>query len=197
MALILAMAASMLSLSGPLTCTLPTPSVSSMVITVLVSSCICWIIFPPGPMTAPMNSFGMSKATMRGTWGLKSARGSLIVSVRHFKMCSRPAFACISAFSRISNDRPSHLISICVAVRPSFVPVVLKSISPKWSSSPRMSLSTAYLSSPGFLIRPIAMPDTGFFMGTPASISASVPAQTVAIDDEPFDSKICETKRTV
>ena len=33
----------MLSLLGALTCTLPTPSVSSIVIVVPVSSCICWI----------------------------------------------------------------------------------------------------------------------------------------------------------
>ena len=158
--------------------------------TALVSSCICWIIFPPGPITAPMNSLGISICTIRGTCGFISARGSAMVSVRHFRMCSRPALACISAFSRMSKDRPSHLISIWVAVRPSFVPVVLKSISPKWSSSPRISLNTAYLSSPGFLIRPIAIPLTGFFIGTPASIRARVPAHTVAIEEEPLDSRI-------
>ena len=37
--------------------------------------------------------------------------------------------------------------------------------------------------SPGFLIRPIAIPETGFFIGTPASIRARVPAQTVAIEE--------------
>lgn len=36
----------------------------------------------------------------------------------------------------------------------------------------------------------------GFLEFTPASISASVPAQTVAIDDEPFDSRISDTTRT-
>ena len=187
----------MLSLLGPLTCTLPTPSTSSMVMVAPVSSCICWIIFPPGPITAPINSFGISICTMRGTCGFSSGRGSAMVSTSLPRMCSRPAFACISAFSRISKLRPSHLISICVAVRPSLVPVVLKSISPKWSSSPRMSLNTAYLSSPGFFIRPMAMPLTGFAIGTPASIRANVPAHTVAIDDEPLDSRIWLTKRTV
>ena len=34
------------------------------------------------------------------------------------------------------------------------------------------------------------MPATGALIGTPASISASVPPHTVAIDDEPFDSGI-------
>ena len=34
------------------------------------------------------------------------------------------------------------------------------------------------------LMRPIAMPATGALIGTPASMRASVPPQTVAIDDE-------------
>ena len=196
-ALILASAASMLSLLGADTCTLPTPSSSSMVMVAPVSSCICWIIFPPGPITAPINSFGISSATIRGTCGFSSARGSEMVSIILFRMCSRPALACINACSRISKLKPSHLMSICVAVKPSRVPVVLKSMSPKWSSSPRMSLNTAYLSSPGFLMSPMAIPDTGFFMGTPASIKASVPAHTVAMEEEPFDSRIWLTRRTV
>ncbi len=50
--------------------------------------------------------------------------------------------------------------------------------------------------SPSFT-RPIAMPATGCLIGTPASISASVPPQTEAIDDEPFDSRMSETMRTV
>ena len=112
MALILPRAASMASLLGAETCTLPTPSVSSMVIVAPVSSCICWIILPPGPITAPMNSLGISNWMIRGTCGFISARGSAIVSVNRLRMCSRPALACISAFSRISNDNPSHLISI-------------------------------------------------------------------------------------
>ncbi len=41
------------------------------------------------------------------------------------------------------------------------------------------------------------MPATGAFSGTPASISASELPHTVAIDDEPFDSVISETRRIV
>ena len=44
---------------------------------------------------------------------------------------------------------------------------------------------------------PIAIPDTGFTICTPESIKAKVPAHTVAIEDEPLDSKISETTRTV
>jgi hypothetical protein len=47
------------------------------------------------------------------------------------------------------------------------------------------------------LIRPIAMPATGAWIGTPASISASVPPQTVAIEEEPLDSRMSDTIRSV
>ena len=43
----------------------------------------------------------------------------------------------------------------------------------------------------------MAIPATRAFIGTPASISAKQPPQTEAIDDEPFDSVISETTRTV
>src|SRR3954469_20097842 len=58
-----------------------------------------------------------------------------------------------------------------------------------------MSDRTAYLSPSR--MRPIAIPATGFFIGTPASISASEVPHTVAIEDEPFDSVISETTRIV
>ena len=47
------------------------------------------------------------------------------------------------------------------------------------------------------MIRPIATPATGAFNGTPASIIASEPPQTDAIDDEPLDSRMSETTRMV
>jgi len=43
----------------------------------------------------------------------------------------------------------------------------------------------------------MAMPATGALRGTPASISDREAPQTVAIDDEPFDSVISETMRIV
>ena len=45
--------------------------------------------------------------------------------------------------------------------------------------------------------RPIAIPATAFLTGTPPSIRAREPAQTVAIEDEPFDSRISEITLTV
>src|ERR1044071_6778379 len=58
-----------------------------------------------------------------------------------------------------------------------------------------MSVRIAYLLPS--ITRPIATPATGAFMGTPASIKASEPPHTVAIDDEPFDSVISDTMRIV
>jgi len=46
-------------------------------------------------------------------------------------------------------------------------------------------------------INPMAIPLTGRTNFTPASISASVPAQTVAIEDEPFDARRARTTRRV
>jgi len=47
------------------------------------------------------------------------------------------------------------------------------------------------------LINPIATPAHDTFTGTPASNSASEPPHTVAIDDEPLDSRMSETMRIV
>ena len=60
-----------------------------------------------------------------------------------------------------------------------------------------MSLRTAYLPVSSFITRPIATPATGALSGTPASIIASDPPHTEAIDDEPLDSRMSETTRTV
>jgi len=59
----------------------------------------------------------------------------------------------------------------------------------------RMSDRTTYLSSSR--ISPIATPATGALIGTPASMSESAAPQTDAIEEEPFDSVISETTRTV
>ena len=60
-----------------------------------------------------------------------------------------------------------------------------------------MSESTAYLPLFSSITSPIAMPATALRSGTPASIIASDPPHTDAIDDEPFDSRMSETMRTV
>ena len=43
----------------------------------------------------------------------------------------------------------------------------------------------------------IAIPAHAFRTGTPASISDSEPEQTLAMDEDPFDSRMSETTRIV
>jgi hypothetical protein len=50
---------------------------------------------------------------------------------------------------------------------------------------------------PSPLNKPIEMPATGALIFTPASISARVPAQILAMEEEPFEPMISETTRTV
>ena len=57
-----------------------------------------------------------------------------------------------------------------------------------------MSESTAYLS-PSFT-NPIATPATEPLIEMPACISASDAPHTVAIDDDPFDSRMSDTTRS-
>ena len=85
----------------------------------------------------------------------------------------------------IAGVMPATLMSICSEVMPFAVPATLKSMSPRWSSSPRMSVMTANFSPSR--ISPIATPATGAFRGTPPSIIDSDEPQTVAIDEEPFE----------
>jgi hypothetical protein len=57
-------------------------------------------------------------------------------------MNSRARFACSSAFRMISCVTPVILMSIWSAVMPSRDPATLKSMSPRWSSAPWMSVKT-------------------------------------------------------
>jgi hypothetical protein len=45
------------------------------------------------------------------------------------------------------------------------------------------------------LTRPIATPATGALIGTPPSMSASVEPHTLAIEEEPLDSRTSEMMR--
>ena len=90
---------------------------------------------------------------------------------------------------------PLILMSIWMAVMPSLVPATLKSMSPRKSSRPWMSVSTATLPVSWSLIRPIAQPATGFLRGTPASMSAMVEPQMEAWEVEPLEEIASETTR--
>ena len=194
---ILARTESIPSWSVPRISTIPSSVSGSSFITIVqpVVFCNSWITFPPGPINGPMNSLGILLVTIFGEWDLTSAFGLSIVSVILFKIWSLPSLACFNAFTKISYERPLIFISIWQAVIPSDVPVTLKSISPRWSSSPKISLKTAYLSPSE--INPIAIPETGLVIWTPASIRAIVPEHTVAIEDEPLDSSTSLTTLTV
>ena len=97
--------------------------------------------------------------------------------------------------STIGLVRPWILISIWIAVIPSVVPVTLKSISPKKSSRPWISVSSTKSSSVSPVTRPQEIPATIFLMGTPAAISDIQEAQVDAMDVEPFDSNVSDTVR--
>ena len=90
---------------------------------------------------------------------------------------------------------PLILISIWMAVMPSLVPATLKSISPRKSSRPWISVNTAMLPLASSLIRPMATPATGFLMGTPASMRAMVLAQMEAWEVEPLELTTSDTRR--
>ena len=79
---------------------------------------------------------------MRGANWLSCSRGLPITRAISPRMNLRAEFACVSASRRISNVTPEILMSICSAVIPRSVPATLKSMSPRWSSTPAMSVST-------------------------------------------------------
>ena len=159
------------------------------------SSTMPRITLPPEPITSRILSGLICMVSMRGAWTENSALPSLSALAISPRMCMRASFAWASACFMISGVMPATLMSICSEVMPASVPATLKSMSPRWSSSPRMSVRIANLSPSR--IRPIATPATGAFTGTPASIIESDAPQTVAIELEPLLSVISETMRIV
>jgi hypothetical protein len=181
--------------ASPPTALMVTSPLSSMLILAPVASWMPRMVLPLGPMTSPILSGLICMVKIRGAYLLRSGRAMGSTLAISFRMCSRPFRAFSSACSMILSSRPSILMSIWIEVMPFSVPATLKSISPRWSSEPRMSVRMATLAPS--LMSPIATPAQGAFIGTPASISAREPPQTVAMDDEPLDSRISETTRRV
>ncbi len=160
-----------------------------------VSSWMARIVTPPLPMMSRILSGLISMVAMLGAFAETDSRGAAMTWFIWLRMWIRASYAWFSAVSMISSVMPSILMSICRAVTPFAVPATLKSMSPRWSSSPRMSVMTAKRL-PSFT-RPMAMPATWALMGTPASMSARLVPQTLAMDEEPLDSVISETTRSV
>ena len=153
------------------------------------------IILPPGPMTAPIFSGSILMRIMRGAYWLSSGLASVIASAILPRMCIRAALACSRACAMTGKVIPVDFKSICRAVMPSLVPATLKSMSPRASSHPRMSVRTENWSGVSPITKPIAMPATGFLMGTPASMSERVLPHTLAIEVLPLELSISETTR--
>ena len=169
---------------------------SSMVISAPVSSWIWLIILPFGPMTSPILSTGIFTVMMRGANSHISS-GTSMASIMTSRMCRRASLACFRAAARTEAGMPSSLVSSCSAVTKSLVPATLKSMSPKASSAPRMSVSATYSVLPSISAetRPMAMPATGAFSGTPAFSRDIVEAQTEPIEVEPLELSASETWR--
>ena len=173
--------------------TVTTPSAATSMVAP-VASMMPRIVLPPGPMTEPILSTGMLTRVIRGALGLSSSLGAAMAESIWSRMKARPSFACARAWRNISCVMPATLMSICRAVTPSAVPATLKSISPKKSSTPWMSVRTWKFPCSS-VIRPIATPETGRRMGTPASISAIVLPQTLPIEVLPLEPMASETTR--
>ena len=127
--------------------TVPTMPSSSTVMSAPVSCWMALMTLPLGPMTSPILSIGISKLTIFGAVAPTSARGSAMAAFMTSRIVRRASLACCSAAASTSAGRPSILVSSCRAVTNSAVPATLKSMSPKASSAPRMSVRVVYLPS--------------------------------------------------
>ena len=108
-----------------------------------VSSMIALIVFPLCPTTSPIFSGSILIWMIFGAYSPTLLRGSAMA----FAMTSSMMYILASrvlaiASSMIGLVSPWILISIWIAVIPFFVPATLKSMSPKKSSSPWMSVRT-------------------------------------------------------
>jgi hypothetical protein len=147
-------------------------------------------------MTSPILSTGTFTVVMRGANSLISS-GASMASAMTSRIARRAPRACVSALPSTSEGMPSSLVSSWSAVTKSFVPATLKSMSPNASSAPRMSVSATNFCSPSTSpeTRPMAMPATGAFSGTPALSSDIVEAQTEPIEVDPLEPRASETCR--
>ncbi len=121
--------------------TVPTWPSSSTAMSAPVS---CWIMLmtlPLGPMTSPMRSIGIWNEAIFGAVSPTSGLASLIVAFMTSRICRRASRAWPRAALSTSAGMPSILVSSWRAVTTSAVPATLKSMSPKASSDPRMSVS--------------------------------------------------------
>ena len=112
-------------------------------------------------------------------------------------MCNLAFLAFLIAVSITLKLNPLILVSTWIEVIPSVVPATLKSISPKKSSIPWISVKTSSSVKSSDVISPIAIPAAGLLIGTPASNNANVDPQTEAWEVEPFELNTSETNLIV
>ena len=122
-----------------------TETAPSSVISILtpVRAMISLIVLPRCPTTSPIFSGLIWICTIFGAYCPTSLRGSAIAGfIQVSMMKSLASLVRRIASSTIGLVSPWILISIWIAVIPSVVPVTLKSMSPKKSSSPWISVRT-------------------------------------------------------
>src|SRR5207245_503558 len=144
-----------------------TMPLSSTLISAPVCSWMLRIVLPLGPIRSLILSTGIWIVMIRGAYLESDERGSGIALSMTSRMCSRAFLALSSASAMIPKSSPSILMSIWIEVTPVLVTATLKSMSPRWSSVPRMLVSTATCFPS--LIRPIATPAPGPDIGTRTS----------------------------
>ena len=157
---------------------------------------ILLITQPCFPTTSPIFCGSMLIWSIFGAYLPTSFLGSEIAGFMQVSMMKSLASRHLAiAPSTIGLVRPWILISIWIAVMPSVVPVTLKSISPKKSSRPWISVNRTKSSSESPVTRPQEIPATIFLIGTPAAIKDIQDAQVDAMEVEPLDSKVSDTVR--
>ena len=140
MILTMSAASSMLFWSMPQIDTEPS---SVMSILTPVRSMIVLMVFPLWPTTSPIFCGSIWIWMIFGAYSPTDLRGAAMhFSITSVKMYSLASFVRLIASSTIGLVSPWILISIWIAVIPSCVPATLKSISPKKSSSPCISVRT-------------------------------------------------------
>ena len=118
-----------------------------------------------------------------------------MMEVMNCRICMRPCLARVSDCSTTSHVRPRSFRSTWNPVMPFSVPATLKSMSPQWSSAPRMSVTSTLRLSSAVVNSPTDTPATGALIGMPASIIANDPTQMEAMDEEPLEPMISDTIR--
>ena len=145
MARICAFASSIRHASTAPIVTMPCTPSSSTLMSAPVSLWIVLITLPLGPMTSPTLSRGIVIVVIFGAVAATSVRGAEIAAFITSRICSRATLACSRAAARTSAGMPSIFVSSWRAVIASAVPATLKSMSPKASSAPRMSVNVVYV----------------------------------------------------